>query len=490
MKPMEQVLKGVSMKRILVIASIVCLVHPILAQGPQPHFHPKRVLFKLKRGTQVLAGLRQAVPRRAGKVLDVRRQRGTPPVVLAFCERNHLRRLKALKPDAGLTALPAGVERIFFAEIESKFELQDVLSLLRSAPEVEYAEPDYVGYASGVRVQAGADASTIVPNDPQFVNQWGLKNNGQAFGGKAGKVGADINIEPAWDVTTGSEDILLAVLDSGIPPATPELSGRLLQGYDYVNDDPDPRDDLGHGTNVVSIAAATGNNGQGVAGVDWHCRILPMKVINSNNFGFFSWWAAALVAAADSGANVINMSLGGTDPSQTLQDGVNFAVAHRAIVVASMMNINSETPFFPAAYDNVIAVGATNNQDQRAVPFCFSSTSGSNFGNHIDFVAPGDWILGLDYRNPNDTNFWCGTSQATPMVSGVITLLLSVNPDLTFDEVYNLLKSGAHDQIGPAAEDTPGWDKFYGWGRIDAGATVAALVTSVADERGAVPEGF
>jgi len=212
-----------------------------------------------------------------------------------------------------------------------------------------------------------------------------------------------------------------------------------------------------------------------------------MKILRSDNFGYYSWWAAALVAASDSGAKVINMSVGGSSPSRTLQDAVNYAAGRGAFITVSMMNTNNSTTYYPAAYPNVFAIGATNNRDQRAVPFCWGG--GSCYGQHIDFVAPGDWIIGLLYKDPTQTAYWCGTSQAAPMVAGVISLLLAVQPDLTFSEVYNLLRVGAKDQIGPPAEDTPGWDRYFGWGRIDAYASLTALTTDVWLP-GSLPQGF
>ncbi|MDQ7052292.1 MAG: S8 family serine peptidase [candidate division KSB1 bacterium] len=309
------------------------------------------------------------------------------------------------------------------------------------------------------------------------------------MGGVTGLVGADINAAPAWDITTGDSTLILAVLDSGIPAGTGEFTGRLMRGHDYVNNDSDPKDDHGHGSNVTGIAAATGNNGRLIAGVDWRCRILPMKILNDKNRGFYSWWMSALVAAADSGARVINMSVGGTGYSQGLQDAVTYAVAKGAIVVVSMMNENAETPFYPAAFPNVIAVGAINNRNARAVPFCWGS-GGSNYGDHIDFMAPGERIYGLSHQYPNGYSIYCGTSQAAPHVSGVIMLLLAANPSLNYSQVYNLLKAGAHDQIGPSTEDTPGWDRYFGWGRVDALASLTQLVTGLAERRPGQPQGF
>jgi subtilisin family serine protease len=134
-----------------------------------------------------------------------------------------------------------------------------------------------------------------------------------------------------------------------------------------------------------------------------------------------------------------------------------------------MMNFNNNTSYFPAAFNNTIAVGSTNPNDNRTVPFFWSSTSGSNYGNHIDVVAPGNYIYGLSHTsNSGYETYWGGTSQATPLVSGIVSLMLSLNPNLTVDQINIILRNTAEDQIGNPLEDTFGWDQYYGAGRVNA----------------------
>jgi hypothetical protein len=225
---------------------------------------------------------------------------------------------------------------------------------------------------------------------------------------------------------------------------------------------------------VASVAAATGGNGQLMAGVDWNCKIMPVKVIDAQGRALYSDIISGLRYAADNSAKVINLSEAGTTVSQALEDAVSYAKDRGAIVVASMGNDNIDTPYYPAAYSTVIAVGATNSKDQRAVPFSCTDSGGSNYGSKIDFVAPGDVLIALSNTNPTDITAWCGTSVAAPMVSGTVTLMLAVNPALTFDQVYSALKTGARDQVGLTSEDTQGWDEYYGWGRIDAYRSLVA----------------
>jgi hypothetical protein len=223
-----------------------------------------------------------------------------------------------------------------------------------------------------------------------------------------------------------------------------------------------------------------------MAGVNWRCRVQSIKVLDANNSGFYTWWISGLRMAADSGARVISMSMGGSSASSTLADAVTYASGKGAIVVACMMNNNNEVPYYPAAYPNVIAVGALNNLDRRAVPFCWGG--GSSYGAHIDFVAPGEWIYGLYNLDPTQVTPWCGTSQATPMVSGIISLMLGLDSTLSFQQIYDNLKASAHDKIGDPAEDLPGWDKYYGWGRVDAYGALQQVTLGV-DEQAPAPPG-
>jgi len=448
-----------TMTRVTIPAVLFAFVTVVgFAQEIQPGtlFHPRRLIVKFKAASESLVRERSA-----NAQLRVAR----------------LERLNPIKPDGGSTPLPGGVERIFVAQVADGADPESVFRELSANPEIEYAEHDFVGHGDGTPGLRNPSSNrvTLAPDDPLFGLQWGMENRGQIIGGFAGKPGVDINARAAWRITSGDSSTLLAVLDTGIALNAADFEGRLVPGYNFVSNSNNPADDYGHGTNVASIAAATGANGLAVAGVNWRCRILPLKILDNRNLGLYSWWASALIYAADHGANVINISAGGSSPSSALEDAVTYASSRGAIIVASMMNTNSETPFYPAAYSNVIAVGGINNRGERGVPFCYSSTTGSNYGSHIAVVAPGEMILGLDFQDPSHASFWCGTSQATPLVSGIVSLMLALNPTLTFRQAYDALKAGALDQVGPSNEDTPGWDKYFGWGRVDAYRSLLAL---------------
>ena len=465
---------------IIVLLSILT----ILAGKVQAQDHSDNTLIiKFKKGSQTLRFAREVSPKDNGSVYKTGSGNNEESKAFdRFMTENFISSIKAVKPDATLKKLPGGIERIFIVGLSNRTMLQNAFEKLSKHNEIEYAEYDFIGYGAGKQY----DGNNLIPNDPSFGNQWGLRNTGQVIGGVNGTPGGDVNALNAWDVTTGT-NLIISVLDTGMPLSHPEFSGRLLQGYDYANNDNDPTDDQGHGTNVASVMAAKGNNNSLVAGVNWNCMIIPVKILNSSNQGLYSWWVSGITYAVDNGARVLNMSVGGSTYSQSLADAVTYAYANGRIVVACMMNNNNNVPYYPAAFNNVIAIGAINNRMERAVPFCWGG--GSSYGSHISFTAPGEMILGLAFNNPSSTSYWCGTSQATPIAAGVVSLLLSKNSTLTFAQIYNALKVSARDQVGPPSEDTPGFDNYFGWGLIDARGALNQVV-GITNISGAVPDNY
>ncbi|MDB4171117.1 S8 family peptidase [Polaribacter sp.] len=301
---------------------------------------------------------------------------------------------------------------------------------------------------------------------------------------------ADIDMELGWDIEQGEQSIIVAVLDSGIKLDHPEFSGRLwtnpnetlngidddnngyiddINGWDFANNDDDPTDDHGHGTNVTGIIGANSNNNLGYSGIDLNCKLMIVKILDQNNSGYYSWWTNAIYYAVDNGAKVINMSVGGSGFSSSMKDAIDYAYNNGVTVVAFMMNENNNTTFYPAAYQNTIAMGATNPNDERSSPFFWSTSSGSNYGNHIDVVAPGNYIYGLNYQSDTNYNsYWGGTSQAAPLVTGLSSLLLAQDADKTPDDIRNIIRNTAEDQVGNVSKDITGFDIYYGYGRINA----------------------
>ncbi len=265
-----------------------------------------------------------------------------------------------------------------------------------------------------------------------------------------------------WEYTEGSEEIIIALVDTGLNLNHPEFSGRVVAGYDFINDDDDPMDDNGHGTHTAGIAAAGINNGLGMVGVCPHCRVMPVKVLNQNNAGTWSSVAKGVLYAVDHGARVINLSLGAAVSSQTLEDAIAYANAHDVLVVAAAGNMGTDRKFYPAALEGVIAVSATDAQDKH--------WSLSNYGDYIDVAAPGYAVFST-YHDLNNYyhgyNYMSGTSMASPFVAGLAGLLLSQEADRTPTDITNLITSTA-DKMGDSVDDA-----YFGHGRVNVARALA-----------------
>jgi thermitase len=363
----------------------------------------------------------------------------------------------------------------------SEITQREILSSLKESNLVEYAEIDALGNAQG--------ESKVVPSDNQYYKQWAFQNNGN-IPFTTSKNGADIEMEKAWEIEQGDSNVVVAILDSGVKTDHPEFSGRIwknyaeipnngidddsngfvddIQGWNFADGSNDVNDDSGHGTNIASIVGANGNNGIGFSGMDWNCKLMILKVLK-NDIGYYSWWANSIYYAVDNGANVINMSLGGDLESQALNEAIQYALDHNVVVVVSMGNKNSENISYPSNYPGVIAVGATNPDDSRTTSFFWSSTSGSNYGEHISVVAPGNYIYGLSNKNNTEFDtYFGGTSQSAAFVSGLASLLIAQSPTITNKDVKDLIEKTSNDRVGNQKEDRVGRDNYYGNGRINA----------------------
>jgi len=355
-----------------------------------------------------------------------------------------------------LEAIPSlGVQRL---AIPAGSSVPKMLEAYGADPHFEYAEPNYIGKGG------------FVPNDTSFSRQWHHHNTGQS----GGSADADIDSVEGWERSRGSTAIRIAVLDTGIDSDHPEFAGRILPGFDAVNEDNDPEADHSHGPRVTGIAAANANNGFAISGVDHFARIVPVKVLNSNNSGS-SFDLAQGLDFADGRADVINMSLIDYPTSSfTINDALQAARDAGAILIACSGNggIGDADVSGPGASPLTITVGATNDDDERA---SFSGT-----GSALDVVAPGSGIRTIAYGSALDaTSSFSGCSAATPVVAGIATLLLSLDPTLTHDEIAEILTTTAEDQVGPPGEDTPGRDDFFGHGRVNLDAALAAVVVEV-----------
>jgi subtilisin family serine protease len=251
----------------------------------------------------------------------------------------------------------------------------------------------------------------------------------------------------AWDLERGRYSTVVAVIDTGVQFGHPDLTDRLIGGHDFVNDDNYPADDHGHGTAVSGIVAAT-SNGLGMAGMCSRCKVMPVKALDENGNGLWSVAAVAIVWAADHGADVINLSFGGPTGGTALQDAISYARSKGAVVVGAAGNFSSTTKFYPAALTGVISVAAADNLDLRY-----------DFSNHstqwVDLAAPGCTLathVGSSYSG------FCGTSAATPFVSGLAALIESTSTGMTRWEVERILLGSTVNMPWP----------FTRLGRIDA----------------------
>ncbi len=443
---------------VLALACIVVLVFAGTSMG-EGMFVKNELIVKFKSGVTEKA------------ISSINRQHGTS--VISASKQGAFKRL----------SVPAGANA------------EDLVYIYSRNPKVEYAELNYIAHAYWT------------PNDPLFPYQWNFYN--PRYGG--------INMKSAWAIQRGNPSVIVAVIDTGVAYENyaesksrggksggsksradkagslkgksgggssgnvteyylaPDLANtNFVAGYDFVNDDAHPNDDEGHGTHVTGTIAQSTNNGIGVAGIAFNTSIMPVKVLDKNGSGTYADIAEGIYFAANNGAVVINMSLGGPNASTTLEDALAYAYNRGVTIVAAAGNDGTDVIGYPAAYDDyVIAVGATRYDETLSYY--------SSYGPSLDIVAPGgdtnvdqngdgyvDGILQQTFgSSTNDWGYYYyqGTSMATPHVVGVAALLIA-NGLTGPDNVRDALQSTAKD-LGPE-----GWDETYGWGRVDAAAAL------------------
>jgi len=402
-------------------------------------------------------------------------------------------------------------KHIYVVELGENENIEDVIEKYKKTGQVIHAEPDHLGYGGGEQILALPLNS---PNDEFFNRQWSLHNDG-TFSLSPTVAGSDIKMLAAWEIETGDPDLIIAILDSGINTNENDIKERLWRnsgeqingetvnngtdddengyiddhlGWDFANNDNGVADDNGHGSNIAGIIGAHANNDIGYTGINWSSKIMVLKALDSQLSGWYSWWIDAIYYAVDNGADVINMSMGGDSDSEFLKEAINYALEKGVPVVACMMNENNDVSYYPAAYPGVIAVGSTNPDDTRSSPFFWSETSGSNYGQHISVSAPGNFIYSISHIASNYSYYWGGTSMAAPHVTGVASLMLSLNPNLSPANIKQMIESGADDLVGDPTEDLEGWDQFYGNGRLNAHNALLLANTSVDVQHQITPE--
>lgn len=322
--------------------------------------------------------------------------------------------------------------------------IESVIQKYKADPDVRFAEPNYI--------------KRKFVNDPLYTEfstdtakQWGL---------------AKINIKQAWNITTGTPTVVVAVLDTGIDYNHPEFQGALTSSITWraFISTTGVKDYEGHGTHVAGIIGARSNSIFGV-GVTTTSLILPIKVLDDNGDGTTESmvngivYASTVTLPANQKVRVINLSLGGYEYSEIENFVIQEAFSKGICIVAAKGNDNTDKPSYPADFPNVLSVGAVNSLDIKA--------NFSNYGTTLDLVAPGVDILST-VPLPKTTDYYDGTSMAAPFVSGVAALILSINPQLKPADVYKIL-TDTTDDLG-----VPGFDNFYGYGRLNAGRALSA----------------
>jgi len=372
---------------------------------------------------------------RAGEL--VRRSSGLPrydPGRLAFTARAGVsrQRIEALLRRAGVRleqVVPA--IRAYMVAVDPGRRAA-ALALLRGSPAVATAGREVLVEALGVE-----------PNDADWPDQWGLRLAG---------------FPEAWNRSGGSRPITVAVVDTGVDPAQPDLRGVVLPGHDFVNDAGNALDDEGHGTAVAGIIAARTGNREGIAGICASCSILPVKVLDRTGAGDDTVVAAGIVWAADHGAQVINLSLGGPGSTPVLAAALAYASGKGAIVVAAAGNDGASVPFYPAADPNALGVAASDSRDR---PYAWS-----NRGEWVSLAAPGcNPAPGLDGGYVD----FCGTSSAAPVVAGLVALAFAANQTATRDQIEAALEQTAVPIGG-----------FARYGRINAPGALSFLTPPAA----------
>ncbi len=364
--------------------------------------------------------------------------------IMTFNDKYDITSYKQLSEENSISPM-SNVYKVSFSKDS---DIDKILKEFNNNPQVEYAEPNYLYQ------------TFVLPNDTYFDQQWALNQSNDH----------DIDTPDAWNITTGNGSIVVAVIDTGVDWDHPDLADNIwnnthesvdgsdtdgngyiddIRGWDFYSNDSNPADDHGHGSHCSGVIGAVGNNSIGIAGICWNCSIMPIKALSSSGGGYSDDLANAIYYAVDNGANIISMSWGGYTESSLITDAINYAHNNSVVLVAAAGNSNLDRKSYPAGYDSVIAVAATNQTDSKA--------SFSNWGSWVDIAAPG---VDIYSTFEGDTYYEAsGTSMACPHVAGLAALLLSYNSSLTPQKLLNILKTSS---------ESINSDYFIGAGRINA----------------------
>ena len=368
-------------------------------------------------------------------IFKTNKKTATDTYLLKFKNSTDINLIKKELNNKGICFLESITSSTYKIKIENKSS--KILDYLKNHPDVLHIEPDYHTQILNI------------PTDYYYPEQWNLKLLG---------------LEKTWDYYQGNADTIIAVLDTGILTEHPDLKNKIVQGYDFIDNDNIPYDttsEFSHGTHVAGIIAAVSNNGSGITAINWHSRIMPIRVMGPEGMGNISTLISGIRWAVDHGANIINLSLASSGSSILLKEALQYALEHNVTVIAAAGNENTNHISYPARYQETISVGAIGPSRERAFY--------SNYGPELDLVAPGGnsenfsmvYPYILSTSGPEKDYSWQqGTSMAAPHISGIVSLLYSTG--ITEPEnIKKLLKETA-DDLG-----TPGEDDEYGAGLVN-----------------------
>ncbi|SEM16686.1 type VII secretion-associated serine protease mycosin [Mesobacillus persicus] len=307
----------------------------------------------------------------------------------------------------------------------NSIETPEMLEYFQGKPKVDYAEPQYLLMQNSIRNANGLN----LPNDQYYQEeyQWNLPA---------------IGTEQGWTISRGNEDITVAVVDTGVDLDHPDLVNRLVAGYNVLGENQHPDDDNGHGTHVAGIIASETNNREGIAGVTWYNKIMPIKAMSAEGYGTTFDISKGIIWAVDHGADVINLSLGNYKESNVLKRAIRYAYEKDVVLIAAAGNDSSQQPSYPAAYPEVISVSA--------VSYDGSLAGFSNYGSYINISAPGEYIPST-YFNEQYASL-SGTSMAAPHVAGLAGLMKATNSNLTNKDIMSIIQNSARD-LGKRGKD-------------------------------------
>ena len=404
-----------------------------------------------------------------------------------FAEQKVASYKRAIPLKGRLSTYHSNIDRAYLL----RFSLLADLATLKTT----FGKSDYIEAVS-LNCLRPTLADAIVPNDPKYAEQWSLPA---------------MKLPEAWTIEKGNKNVVIAIVDSGIDYRHDDLANKIwvnqdeipdneidddengyvddIHGWDFtdapnlqaegdsIEDDNEPIDESGHGTHVAGIAGALPDNGIGIAGVAWNCSLMAVRAGLSLGGGSRMQdddSAAAIVYAADNGADIINMSWGSKQQSFVIRDAVEYAYARGVVLIGAAGNSNEDESIFPAAYRKVIAVASTNQFQQRFYR--------SNYGASVDIGAPGNGIISTQIDN--GYRILTGTSMAAPHVAGVAALMLSKRPALTHEEIRQILINTA-DSVPEEDSEVPD-PKFVGAGTVN--AYRALLASSALQARILSPE--